>query len=1843
MNVVLTLENSESLPNKQRHAKKVAVINGGISMFGLAIRSATVVMLGLFLSTAVQADDLVPAKRLTILESTDLPGGDLSTILDTTLEACENACLTSKKCDALTFNTKQGACFLKKGAGAAKAFDGAYSAYVLKANKGAEALAQTRRAELTFLQDYDVSPATDLAKNLANLHITDDYTAEQHLASAKDAEDNGDFSAAYKFVGAALNLSDTPDNWLNYARLLMRAADNDQNNASSLHDSAFRASINAYLRADTKGLQHSILVQMGQALEKMDRGRDTVQAYRLAQDLQPRDDTAALLDEAAGKYGFRVTGNEVQTNSPRPRICVTFSDDLVASGVDYTSFVQLPEAGMSVSMDGAQQLCVEGISFGSRYALTFRKGLPAATGEQLAKNIVVTTYVRDRNPGVRFTGRGYVLPKTGNAAIPVVTVNTTKLNLEVWKVTDRNLIRVMQNGYFDQPMFDYQESDFEGQIGSKLWTGTATVSQQVNKDVTTRLPLDEAIKGQPAGIYALRASVPGVDTSAVPATWQWFVVSDLGLTTMSGVDGLTVFVRSLGDATARAGVDVQLLSVANEVLATAKTDADGHAVFETGLIRGTDSAAPAMIVARDGTVDTAFLSLTDPEFDLSDRGVAGHEAAPPVDVFLATDRGAYRAGETVHATALARDGKQEAITGLPLTAILSRPDGVEYVRAMGDDLGSGGHLFDFPIAGNAPRGQWSMAVYSDLQAPALSSKTFLVEDFLPERIDFKLAVDDTPLHLGDVAQVALDAKYLFGAPGADLAVEGEVLLRAAQGLAAWPGYSFGKFDATFNAQVASFSDLRTDDQGQVTIDATLPEVEDPLRPLEAKIVVRVAEGSGRPVERTVTKALTPTAPMIGVKPMFDGVVGQNTDARFSLVGIDSDTKATAMKVHWVLTRVDANYQWYQQDGSWNWEAVTSRERTGEGDADLTASGPLEISAPVTWGEYELTVARNDGQKAVTSLQFYAGWYAPADVSSTPDTLQLSLDKPDYKVGDTAMLRIVPRAAGTALITVLSNEVISHQEVAVKEGENLIPVPVTDAWGTGAYVTAAVLRPMDVAANRNPARALGLAYAKIDPGTRALKTTIETAAETAPRGPLDIAVKVEGVAPGDTAYVTVAAVDVGILNLTGYLSPDPKDHYFGQRKLGVGIRDIYGRLIDGLNGAEGTVRSGGDAGANARLQAPPPTEELVANFAGPVTVGADGYARVSFDLPAFNGTVKVMAVAWSKRGVGEANTDVLVRDPVVVTASVARFLQPGDESRLLLEIVHAKGPSGHMALAVTSTGLTIGKVPDGVDLKDLGKAVVEIPVKANAVGIQTIEVSLTTPDGKVLTKDLKVPVQINDPVVSRVSRLDLASGKSFTFDQNVFAGLQPGSGKAILAIGPIARLNAPGTLAALDAYPYGCTEQIASKALPLLYFDQVAQAMDLPGANDIKTRVNQAIAGVLTNQSASGAFGLWAPGEGDMWLDAFVTDFLSRAKTQGYTVPDQAFRQALDNLRNQVNYYADFDKGGEPLAYGLMVLAREGAAAVGDLRYYADVKGDAFATPTAMAQLGAALASYGDQPRADAMFTKAMKALNGLPTSQDQIMRADYGTPYRDAAAVLTLAVEAGSKAIDREALTNRIATNGALSTQEATWTLLAANALIGTPSGEGITLNGKPAQGAMVKVLNASFTDPVVVKNDGDKTILTVTTFGVPTDPVAAGGNGYAITRSYYTMDGQPAAIDGAKVGDRMVAVLEVTPFGKGEARLMVNDPLPAGYEIDNPSLITGGSVSKLDFLDLATDVAHSEFRQDRFLTAINRTDNSSFRLAYILRAVTPGKYHQPAASVEDMYRPDLNAHTDEGTVTVTK
>lgn len=1810
--------------------------------FGLGI-----VFILSILASAVWAESPIPERRLSLVRDMDFPGGDLQQIFDTNLNACEAACLANPNCAGLTHNAESNACFPKSVVGESVPFEGAFSGRVIETDPRVVALGEARAKELDFLTERDLTAAHDQALDMTNKHIPNDWTASDLLLAAVEARTNGNIVAAYRFTGAATVLTDAADHWLEYARLALAISTDNSSERRTYRQRALQGSINAYLRADTAAMQVSALAVIAEALEDVGRGRAMIPALRLAQAILPRQDTAAMLGDAIGRYGFRSVEHTVDNDAARPRVCTEFSEDLISAGVDYAPFVQVPAADLTVEAD-QRQLCIEGVEHGKRYQVTFREGLPAASGEVLIKNISLNLYVRDRSPAARFPGRAYVLPASGEVALPIETVNVTELDLTLRQISDRSILRAIQDNYFGRPLSPWEEDSFGSDIATTVWTGKGEVNQELNRDITTRLPLSEVVGALKPGIYALQARIPGADPYDNPAATQWFVVSDLGLATMSGTDGLHVFLRNLGSAEAAPGVEVTLLSRSNAVLGTATTDAMGYARFEPGLARGTGGAAAAMVLARNDS-DLTFLSLSDPEFDLSDRGVEGRAPAGPIDTFVTTDRGAYRAGEVINATVLTRDETAAAIEGMPLVAVLKRPDGVEYARQLSRNPRAGGHVFAFPTSGAAPRGSWRLEIFADPDAPAIASSRLLVEDFLPERIDFGLSLPGGAIRTDDAPPLSISARYLFGAPAGDLPIEGEVLLRATHRLQAYPGYAFGRYDTDVRPEVWYLpGDLRTDAGGQATIGIEFPGLEPNFRPLEAVVAVRISEGSGRPVERKITTPIAPQGPVIGIRPDFDGTLAEGTDASFSLIALDEQQQKTAMNVRWTVSRVNTRYQWYQYSGNWNWEPITTRTRIAEGDATL-GDGPVTVKAPVEWGRYEIKVERTGGDYVAASADFYAGWYGAADASATPDLLELSLDAETYKPGDTARLRVVPRYPGRALVTVVSNRLIDMKAVDVTEGENLIELPVTDDWGAGAYVTATVIRPMDIDAGRNPARALGLRYAPVDPGRRRLSVSFDTAPEADPRGPLPVALKVEGLAAGETGWATVAAVDVGILNLTGFESPDPSGHYFGQRKLGVGLRDVYGRLIDGMNGSLGSVRSGGDAAPEAGLQSPPPTEELVAYFAGPIQVGADGYARTEFDLPSFNGTVRLMAVAWSNTAVGEAEAEVLVRAPVVVTASLPRFVAPGDKSRLLLEIAHASGPSGRMGLDVNAQGVRLNRaVPSGIMLGDQGKMVLSLPFTADKAGLQRIDIVVSTPGGKVLTKSLTLPVQVNDPVLARTSRFSLDSGDAFTFDSNVFAGLRTGTASATIAAGPLARLDAPGLLEALDRYPYGCTEQITSRALPLLYLDEIARAMGLAERETLAIRIDQAIERVLTNQSSNGAFGLWFAAAGDFWLDAYVTDFLSRARAQGYAVPDSAFRSALDNLRNRVNYSADFDTGGEDIAYALYVLAREGAASVGDLRYYADVKGSDFGSPLAAAQLGAALAAYGDPTRADRMFAQASRQIKGQPKAEAQVWRSDYGTNLRDRAAVLTLAVEAGSNAVDRNALLNSIApVEGAntRSTQEQVWSLLAANAMLKQRGFGDLTINGTPADGPLVRVVedDAAFA-PLAIRNRGDsETTITLTTFGVPDVPDPAGGNGYAIERRYFSMTGDPVSPENVPQGTRLVTVLTIKPFGETAARLMVNDPLPAGFEIDNPNLIRGGDIGALDWLKLTDETRYTEFRQDRFLAAVDWRSDKEFRLGYIVRAVSPGDYHHPAASVEDMYRPQFRAQGDAGRVTITE
>ena len=1688
-------------------------------------------------------------------------------------------------------------------------------------------------------------------------------SADQLRREAATAVVASDFKQAGALLGAAITLAPKEAaGWLALGKLGAQADDAQTQGRYDMVQRAQTAAYAAYQHASGAPQQAEALALLGNLFVRQEMWRPALDAYRASLDRNDDEDIRKIYQDLREKHGFRILDYKVDNESSSPRVCFNFSEQL-AHKTDFSPYVAVAGAADSAISSEDQQICVEGLKHGERYAIVIRQGLPSAVGEALLKSADYEVYVRDRSPQAHFAGKAYVLPRQGQLGAPLTTVNTSKVGIDVYRIGDRNLLAQTARDDFLKPVTPSRATEIETQDGVKVWSGSMDVASTLNKDIVTDFPMLSAVGKLQPGVYLVTArpwkgstAPDNQDQDESPVATQWMVVSDLGLSTMSGDDGIHASVRSLATAAALAGVEVRLVARNNEVLATKTTGADGRVDFDPGLSRGTGGSSPGLLVATLAD-DYGFLNLQQSAFDLTDRGVGGRDAPEALDAFLYTERGVYRSGETVFLTALLRDAKGEAKGGLPLTLVVKRPDGVEYKRVSVPDQGLGGHTLAVPLLSGSAAGKWEIDAYADPKAPSVGHAEFLLEDYVPERLDFAVKLAKSIATQGEPIDFSLDARFLYGAPAVGLAVTGAVRLEAVAGseIVGYPGFMGGMTDDEFTTVENQFSDkVETDEKGHADLSVDLPDAT-AAKPLEAKVIVDVAESGGRTVERVATLPVHAKGVMLGVKEDFDDSLSGDDQATFEAIAVAPDGARTVRKgVSWSLYKISNDYQWFNSEGRWSYEPVKSSKRIADGTIDIEADAPTKFATQVGWGRHRLDIKSADGEQ--TSITFDVGWGGSAS-ADTPDNVVVTLDKASYAPGEEAKLRIASHYQGKATIALVGDKLERFIDVDLADGDNVVPFKVGADWGTGAYAVATTYRPLDAKAKRMPGRALGLAWFSIDDAARRLDIAINAPDKTRPRQTTSLPIKIGGLAAGEEAEVTVAAVDVGILNLTGYKTPDPRGYFFGQRKLAVDIRDLYGMLIDGMEGAAGAIQTGGDQSGN--LEGNLPTQPPLALFSGVVKVGADGVANVSFDLPAFNGSVRVMAIAWSKTKVGSAEATVIVRDPVVVTATLPRFLDLGDHSQMHIDLDNVEGEAGDYRLDLDIHG-PLTAVADAlsrtVKLAAHQRASIVMPITAAGVGTATLDLRISGP-GLSVTQRLPLGIQAGAPDIYHRIIHPLAPGANETISDDLITEFVPGTGTISIAASPFGALDAPAVLQALDRYPYGCSEQTVSRAMPLLYANQLASLEHLALDPDLDGRVKQAIEREMTRQSSNGAFGLWAADadSDDLWLDAFVTDFLTRARERGFAVPQVGFDSALDHLRNEVVNVADpGDGAGEPLAYALYVLARNGRPIIGDLRYLADDKLAVFRTPMAQGQIAAALAMLGDRARAGKVFAAALDSLDA--ERDNGLSRPDYGSVLRDGSALLALLAEAnlsqseiaGDPVGRAAALVERARdASNYTSTQENNWIALAAEALAEHGTLAQFSVDGQVVKGAVYRKWSgyALGQKLVVVGNAGKTNAQLVTTVsGVPIVPEPAADQGYALERTFYKLDGTKIDLKSVKQNERVVVVLKITEKEARYAKLLVVDRLPAGLEIDNPTLFDSGSIDAFSWLTKDLDPVHTEYRDDRFVAAIDREPGQSafFNLAYVMRAVAPGVYIYPPATAEDMYRADRFGRTGFGQIEVT-
>ena len=1670
---------------------------------------------------------------------------------------------------------------------------------------------------------------------------------------ADAAFQRNDFRSGMQILGQIVTVApDDSANWLRLAKTVLQIRPSNDREKTLLLERAATAAYIAYQRSSNSSEEAESLVVVGRSFGDRSIWRPALDALRVSLDLREVAEVRQQYERLREDHGFRLLDYSVDADAASPRACFQFSEDLPGKRADFSPFVTV--AGQDKPALSAQdrQLCVEGLKHGERYSITLRAGIPSLVKETLSKSADFNIYVRDRKPLVRFTGKAYVLPRSGQRGIPVVSVNTPAVALEIYRIGDRNLLETVVGREFQRSLDRYDLNRLTEERGSQVWKGEMTVEQTLNIDVTTAFPVDQAIGALSPGVYVVVAQPVGAaqDDFDSLAT-QWFIISDLGLTAFSGNDGIHAFVHSLDTTQSKGAIEVRLLSRGNEVLANKRTSDAGHVQFEANLTRGEGALAPAMLIATDSKGDYAFLSLKAPPFDLSDRGVSGRVVPAGLDAFVYTERGVYRSGETVQVTTLLRDGQGIAALDVPLTLVVERPDGVEYRRSVVPDQGVGGRALAVTLVSSAPTGTWRVRAFTDPKRPPVGEATFMVEDYVPDRLEFELASKAKGVSKTNAAEITVDGRYLYGAPAAKLELEGEVVVSLASERPGFAGYQFGLTDEDVETVRQPLDNLpETDQNGKARLALTLEKQPATTRPLEAQVIIRMAEPGGRAVERKLTLPVIPGGPMIGIKPLFSGrSLGEGENATFDVVLASPDgTSLAGNGLRYELLKVETKYQWYRRDGAWDFEPTKSTKRVADGQIDVAPDKPARVSVPVQWGRYRLEVSTADRNGPATSIDFDAGWYAEAS-ADTPDLLEIALDKPEYAAGENMTVAVTARTAGKVTLHVIGDRLASTVTQDVTAGTARLRLRVGNDWGSGAYVVATLRRPLDARAERMPGRAIGVQWFSINRKARTLALDMPLPTLLRPNSALRIPVKVGGLAPGEDARIVVAAVDVGILNLTNYKPPAPDDYYLGQRRLTADIRDLYGQLIDGMQGTRGQIRTGGDAAAE--LQGSPPTQKPLALYSGIVTVKPDGTAEVVFDIPDFAGTARVMAVAWSKDRVGRAVGDVIIRDPVVLTATLPRFLLNGDRGTMHLDLDNVAGQAGDYRLEMKSEGVNVigNAAPQTLKLNAKQRSAVTVPLSAAAAGSAAVTVRVSGPGGFALERSYALTVRPATQILARRTVKPLAKGESLVLSNDLFADLVPGSGSVALSVGVSTALDAAALLAALDRYPFGCSEQIASRALPLLYVNDLATSAQLALDTSVDQRIRDLIERLLARQGSNGSFGLWSAGGDDVWLDSYVTDFLTRARERGFAVPDIGFKLALDRLRNFVGNAEDPAKdGGRNLAYALYVLARNGAAPVGDLRYFADTKLDAIATPIAKAQIAAALGMLGDRARAERVYAAALASLAPRPVLD--YGRSDYGSVLRDAAALVTLASEGAAPRATITGAVERVEAARGLtpytSTQENAWMVLAARALVKDAQTVALDVGGEKTQGALNRTLRpAELAQPVKVTNAGDGPVQAVVTVsGAPVVPEPAAENGFKIERKYYTLAGKPADPAKAKQNDRFAVVLKITEPQPQFGRLIVADYLPAGFEIDNPRLVSSGDTGTLAWIEDAQEPVNSEFRDDRFSAAFQRKsgDPSVFTVAYVVRAVSPGRYIHPQAYVEDMYRPDRFGRTVTGTVEVT-
>jgi alpha-2-macroglobulin len=1559
---------------------------------------------------------------------------------------------------------------------------------------------------------------------------------------------------------------------------------------------------------------------------------------------------------------FTLLVNDINAEHDGSSGVVTIRTSQQIASQDLSSYIRFNPAVKFTAepTDDGFVISSEGFDVTKSYELVLTKGLRGKIGGVLKEDYRNNVAFGKLEPSIGFVNsKAVYLAGQGARNIEVKIVNVNKVKVVVSKIYENNLLAAQRSGYYPRESGGNRDEEYYDEYPDGGVVGDVIYEKEID---TRSLPKSGAGRVFNFNIEDKLPDFKGIYHVKIKSAEDYWVsdsrfvsVSDLGLIAREGSDKIFVFVNSLKTALPIGSVNVLAYGSNNQLLGTGATNSEG--VAEISYTRKEFTGfRPAMIIAKSET-DFNYLPFNTTKVNTSRFEVGGKRSnTTGLDAFVYAERDIYRPGERVNFSVVLRDKQWKSPGEIPVKLKFLLPNGKE-LKTFRKNLNEQGSLEgNVDIAASAITGSYSLEVYNGNDV-LLSSKSFMIEEFVPDRIKVSAKLDKPSLAPGESAILNINALNFFGPPAANRNYECEIQVKQK----AFNPKKSDRYNFYIANQSVSFDkevkEGKTDDNGNAIESFTVKEEYKNTGLLQAVFYATVFDETGRPVSRSTSVDIYTQNVFFGIGEDGWWYYPLNQTVKFPLIAVDKNEKTIIGQAKVEVIKHEYRTVLTKSGSYFRYESQREDKLVASNMVTVTGGNTNYAFVPRSPGNYELRVSI-PGANSYVKKDFYSygGW--GGDNSSfevsTEGNIDIELDKTAYNAGESAKVLFKTPFSGKMLVTMETDKVVSYQYVTVDKRSASIDLKLDAAHVPNVYVTATLIKPHEIS-DIPLTVAHGFQSIKVEEKSRKIDVQLEAQQSVRSRTHQKVTVKA---APG--SYVTLAAVDNGVLQVSDFKTPDPYNYFYAKKALEVNGYDLYPLLFPELRASLSSTGGDGELEMSKRTNPMPNKRiKIVSYWSGIAQANSSGEASFEFDIPQFSGEIRLMAVAYKNESFGSTEANMKVADPIVLSMALPRFLSPKDTVTVPVTITNTTGKSttATASLNVTPPLQVVGENRQSVTLNpnSEGRAVFQV-IASPSISVGKVKVEVQG-----LGEKFSDETEISVRPASTLQKITGSGSVNANSSQKITIGLgdfMEASSNYQLVVSRSPALELANQFAYLVEYPYGCTEQTVSTAFPQLYYGDLADLLNTGKASKASANFNiqEAIRKIKLRQLHTGAITLW-DGEGSehWWVSVYAAHFLIEAQKAGYDVDKRMLDVLLNYLnyrlrnRETINYYYNQNQqkkiAPKEVAYSLYVLALASRANISVMNYYK--ANTSLLALDSRYLLSAAYAVAGDKEK--------FKEL--LPSSfSGEISVAQTGGSFysdiRDESIALNVLVDVDPAnaqiASMAKHVTDKLKQRSWYSTQESAFSFLALGKLARASNKSSatatVTVNGK-AVGTMnggsikldAKKMGGNQAD-IAVKGDG-RVYYWWQSEGISVSGAYKEEDNYIkVRRRFYDRYGRVVNGNTFKQNDLVIVQLTLEKSYSGRVEnIVLTDLLPAGFEIENPRT---KELPGMEWIKDAHTPTALDVRDDRINLFVDLYDVKQ-TYYYAVRAVSPGIYRMGPVSADAMYNGEYHSYNGAGVIKV--